>query len=117
MFFKDELIQVIASPEGHLDLVSQKADFHKPSPEEVAERDISLLKLVPPQALVYPTESIPLRIFVSRSLLLQRTKNRGEEGFVSSEALCGIGRQFSYSDWCVNISTVGVIPQGASPGR
>ncbi|XP_061225965.1 cilia- and flagella-associated protein 221 [Neopsephotus bourkii] len=60
---QDELIQVIASPEGHLRLVSQKADFHKPSPEEVAERDISLLKLVPPQALVYPTESIPLRIF------------------------------------------------------
>ncbi|KQK83015.1 primary ciliary dyskinesia protein 1-like protein [Amazona aestiva] len=60
---KDELIQVIASPEGHLDLVSQKADFHKPSPEEAAERNISLLKLVPPQALVYPTESVPLRIF------------------------------------------------------
>lgn len=65
VFFKDELIQVVASPEGQLNLVSQRMDFHKPSPEEAAERDISLLKLVPPQALVYPTESNPLRIFVS----------------------------------------------------
>ncbi|KFV02406.1 Primary ciliary dyskinesia protein 1, partial [Pterocles gutturalis] len=54
---QDELIQVVASPEGQLNL-----DFHKPSPE-VAGKDISLLKLVPPQALVYPTESNPLRIF------------------------------------------------------
>ncbi|KFW80224.1 Primary ciliary dyskinesia protein 1, partial [Manacus vitellinus] len=38
-------------------------DFYKPSPEKVAERDISLLKLVPPRALVYPAESNPLRIF------------------------------------------------------
>lgn len=57
MFFKDELAQVVASPK----------DYHKPSSEEVAERDIGLLKLVPPQALVYPTESNPLRIFVSSS--------------------------------------------------
>ncbi|XP_075286472.1 cilia- and flagella-associated protein 221 isoform X1 [Opisthocomus hoazin] len=60
---QDELIQVVASPEGQLNLVSQWKDFHKPSPEEAAERNISLLKLVPPQALVYPTESNPLRIF------------------------------------------------------
>ncbi|XP_053926680.1 cilia- and flagella-associated protein 221 isoform X2 [Cuculus canorus] len=60
---QDELIQVIASPVGQLNLASQRMDFHKTSPEEVAERDISLLKLVPPQALVYPTESNPLRIF------------------------------------------------------
>ncbi|NXK44051.1 PCDP1 protein, partial [Chauna torquata] len=60
---QDELVQVVASPEGQLNLVSHRTDFHKPSPEEVAERDTSLLKLVPPQALVYPTESNPLRIF------------------------------------------------------
>ncbi|XP_010295683.1 PREDICTED: cilia- and flagella-associated protein 221, partial [Phaethon lepturus] len=60
---QDELIRVVASPEGQLNLVSQRTDFHKPSPEEVAERDIGLLNLVPPQALVYPTESNPLRIF------------------------------------------------------
>ncbi|NWX20590.1 PCDP1 protein, partial [Aegotheles bennettii] len=46
---QDELIQVVASPERQLNLVT--------------ERDISLLKLVPPQALVFPTESNPLRIF------------------------------------------------------
>ncbi|KGL95134.1 Primary ciliary dyskinesia protein 1, partial [Charadrius vociferus] len=57
---QDELIQVVASPEGQLNLVSQRMDFHKPSPEEW---DISLLKLVPPQALVYPPESNPLLIF------------------------------------------------------
>lgn len=67
MFFKDELVQVVPSPEGQLNLVSHRMDFDKPSPEEVAERHVSLLKLVPPQALVYPTESNPLRIFVSRS--------------------------------------------------
>ncbi|XP_040531621.1 cilia- and flagella-associated protein 221 isoform X1 [Gallus gallus] len=50
---QDELAQVVASPK----------DYHKPSSEEVAERDIGLLKLVPPQALVYPTESNPLCIF------------------------------------------------------
>ncbi|GAB0191368.1 cilia- and flagella-associated protein 221 [Grus japonensis] len=60
---KDELVQVVSSPEGQLNLVSQRVDFHKTSPEEAAERNISLLKLVPPQALVYPTESNPLRIF------------------------------------------------------
>ncbi|XP_074949044.1 cilia- and flagella-associated protein 221 [Phalacrocorax aristotelis] len=60
---QDELIQVVASPEGQLNLVSQRMHFNKPSPEGVAERAISLLKLVPPQALVYPTESNPLRIF------------------------------------------------------
>ncbi|XP_015724287.1 cilia- and flagella-associated protein 221 isoform X2 [Coturnix japonica] len=49
---QDELIQVVASK-----------DYHKPSSEEEAGRDISLLKLVPPQTLVYPTESNPLRIF------------------------------------------------------
>ncbi|KFP28655.1 Primary ciliary dyskinesia protein 1, partial [Colius striatus] len=58
-----ELIQVVAFPEEQFDLVSQSVDFHKPPPEEVEERGISLLKLVPPQALVYPTESNPLRIF------------------------------------------------------
>ncbi|XP_065606576.1 cilia- and flagella-associated protein 221 [Cyrtonyx montezumae] len=46
--------------QGELDL---HLDYHKPSSEEEAERGISLLKLVPPQALVYPTESNPLRIF------------------------------------------------------
>lgn len=56
VFFKDEL-----------NLLSQRTDFHKPSLEEAAEKDISLLKLVPPQALVYPAETNPLRIFVSRS--------------------------------------------------
>ncbi|OXB58398.1 hypothetical protein ASZ78_012426 [Callipepla squamata] len=55
---KDELVQVVASPKGQLNL-----EYHKPSSEEEAERDISLLKLVPPRALVYPTESNPLRIF------------------------------------------------------
>ncbi|KFP34627.1 Primary ciliary dyskinesia protein 1, partial [Chlamydotis macqueenii] len=60
---EDELVQVVASPEGQLNLVSQRTDFHIPPPEEVAERDISLLKLVPPQVLVCPTESSPLRIF------------------------------------------------------
>ncbi|XP_025964845.2 cilia- and flagella-associated protein 221 [Dromaius novaehollandiae] len=60
---QDELIQVVASPERQLNLTSQKMDFHEQSPEEVAERDISLLKLVPPQALVHPPESSPLRIF------------------------------------------------------
>ncbi|KFW08933.1 Primary ciliary dyskinesia protein 1, partial [Eurypyga helias] len=60
---QDELVQVVASPEGQLKLVSQRMGFHKTSPEEVAAKDISLLKLVPPQALVYPTESNPLRIF------------------------------------------------------
>lgn len=71
VFFKDELVQVVASPK----------DYHKPSSEEVAERDISLLKLVPPRALVYPTESNPLRIFVSRSWLLHSGKG-GERVFV-----------------------------------
>ncbi|KAJ7407742.1 cilia- and flagella-associated protein 221 [Willisornis vidua] len=69
---KDELIEVVPAAEEQLQLVSQRTDFHKPSPgedfykpspEKVAERDISLLKLVPPQALVYPTESNPIRIF------------------------------------------------------
>ncbi|NXA42762.1 PCDP1 protein, partial [Eudromia elegans] len=60
---QDELIQVIASPEKQLNLTSQQGDFHKQSPEEVAEKDISLLNLVPPQALVHPLESSPLRIF------------------------------------------------------
>ncbi|XP_055574597.1 cilia- and flagella-associated protein 221 isoform X2 [Falco cherrug] len=60
---QDELIQVVASPEGQLNLVSQRMDFYKPSPEDVEKRNISLLKLVPPQALVHPTESNPLRIF------------------------------------------------------
>ncbi|NXJ10006.1 PCDP1 protein, partial [Odontophorus gujanensis] len=55
---QDELVQAVASPKGQLNL-----DYHKPSSEEEAERDISLLKLVPPQALVYPMESNPLRIF------------------------------------------------------
>ncbi|OXB73167.1 UNVERIFIED_CONTAM: hypothetical protein H355_007427 [Colinus virginianus] len=55
---KDELVQVVASPKGQLNL-----EYHKPSSEEEAERDISLLKLVPPRALIYPTESNPLRIF------------------------------------------------------
>ncbi|NXI65516.1 PCDP1 protein, partial [Anseranas semipalmata] len=59
---QDELVQVVASPDGQLNLVSHRMDFHKSSPEG-AERNISLLKLVPPQALVYPTESNPLRIF------------------------------------------------------
>ncbi|XP_027750900.1 cilia- and flagella-associated protein 221 isoform X2 [Empidonax traillii] len=86
----DELIQVAPSAEEQLDLVFQSTDFYKPyseedfykpyseedfykpyseedfykpSPEKVAERDISLLKLVPPRALVYPAESNPLRIF------------------------------------------------------
>ncbi|XP_053838316.1 cilia- and flagella-associated protein 221 isoform X1 [Vidua macroura] len=52
---QDELIQVVPSPEGQL---SQRKDFDK-----AAEGDISLLNLVPPQALVHPTESNPLRIF------------------------------------------------------
>lgn len=73
VFFKDELIHVVASSVGQLNLLSERMDFPKPSPEEAAERDNSLLKLVPPQALVYPTESNPLRIFVSRSWLSQRT--------------------------------------------
>lgn len=73
VFFKDELVQVVPSPEGQLNLVSHRMDFDKPTPEEVAERNVSLLNLVPPQALVYPTESNPLRIFVSRSQLEQRT--------------------------------------------
>ncbi|KFP73430.1 Primary ciliary dyskinesia protein 1, partial [Acanthisitta chloris] len=60
---EDELVQVVASPEEQLTLVSQRTDFQKPSPEEAAEKGISLLKLVPPQALVYPKESNPLRIF------------------------------------------------------
>ncbi|KAJ7403298.1 cilia- and flagella-associated protein 221 [Pitangus sulphuratus] len=78
---QDELIQVAPSAEEQLDLVFQRTDFYKPyseenfykpyseedfykpSPEKVAERDISLLKLVPPRALVYPAESNPLRIF------------------------------------------------------
>nr|XP_021146856.1 cilia- and flagella-associated protein 221 isoform X1 [Columba livia]XP_021146857.1 cilia- and flagella-associated protein 221 isoform X1 [Columba livia]XP_021146858.1 cilia- and flagella-associated protein 221 isoform X1 [Columba livia] len=49
--------------QDELNLLSQRTDFHKPSLEEAAERDISLLKLVPPQALVYPAETNPLRIF------------------------------------------------------
>ncbi|KAF2988651.1 hypothetical protein EK904_007402, partial [Melospiza melodia maxima] len=55
---QDELIQVTPSPspEGQL---SQRRDFDK----EAAEGDISLLSLVPPQALVHPRESNPLRIF------------------------------------------------------
>ncbi|RMC18758.1 hypothetical protein DUI87_04654 [Hirundo rustica rustica] len=53
---KDELIQVVSSPEGQL---SQKTGFDK----EPAEGDISLLNLVPPQALLHPTEINPLRIF------------------------------------------------------
>lgn len=73
VFFKDELIQIVASPEGQPNLVSHSMDFHKPSAKEVAERDISLLNLVPPQALVNPTESNPLRIFVSRSWFPQGT--------------------------------------------
>uniref|UniRef100_A0A8B9QPC0 Primary ciliary dyskinesia protein 1 n=1 Tax=Anas platyrhynchos TaxID=8839 RepID=A0A8B9QPC0_ANAPL len=60
---QDELVQVVPSPEGQLNLVSHRMDFDKPPPEEVAERNVSLLNLVPPQALVYPTESNPLRIF------------------------------------------------------
>ncbi|XP_066409678.1 cilia- and flagella-associated protein 221 [Molothrus aeneus] len=53
---QDELIQVAPSPEGQ---DSQRRDFDK----EAAEGDISLLNLVPPQALVHPRESNPLRIF------------------------------------------------------
>ncbi|XP_068051410.1 cilia- and flagella-associated protein 221 isoform X2 [Anomalospiza imberbis] len=53
---QDELIQVVPSPEGQ---VSQRKDFGK----EAAEGGISLLNLVPPQELVHPTESNPLRIF------------------------------------------------------
>ncbi|XP_031969836.1 cilia- and flagella-associated protein 221 isoform X2 [Corvus moneduloides] len=53
---QDELIQVVPAPEKQL---SQRTDFHK----KAAEGDISLLNLVPPQALVHPTESNPLRIF------------------------------------------------------
>uniref|UniRef100_H0ZMQ0 Cilia and flagella associated protein 221 n=1 Tax=Taeniopygia guttata TaxID=59729 RepID=H0ZMQ0_TAEGU len=53
---QDELIQVVPSPEGQL---SQRKDFDKAA----AEGDISLLNLVPPQALVHPTEINPLRIF------------------------------------------------------
>ncbi|XP_039925779.1 cilia- and flagella-associated protein 221 [Hirundo rustica] len=53
---QDELIQVVSSPEGQL---SQKTGFDK----EPAEGDISLLNLVPPQALLHPTEINPLRIF------------------------------------------------------
>ncbi|XP_066045377.1 cilia- and flagella-associated protein 221 [Chamaea fasciata] len=53
---KDELVQVVPSPEGKL---SQRADFGK----EAAEGDISLLNLVPPPALLHPRESNPLRIF------------------------------------------------------
>ncbi|NWJ02546.1 PCDP1 protein, partial [Crypturellus undulatus] len=60
---QDELIQIIASPERQLKLTSQREDFSKQSPEVVAENDISLLNLVPPQALVHPVESSPLRIF------------------------------------------------------
>ncbi|XP_068263313.1 cilia- and flagella-associated protein 221 [Nyctibius grandis] len=59
----DELIKVVASPAEQPNLVSQRMDIQKPSPEAAAERDISLLNLVPPQALVYTTESNPLRIF------------------------------------------------------
>lgn len=62
VFFKDELIELIPSPEG---LLSQRTEFDK----KAAEGDISLLNLVPPQALVQPTESNPLCIFVSRSWL------------------------------------------------
>ncbi|KAL2302144.1 hypothetical protein Nmel_009559 [Mimus melanotis] len=53
---QDELIQVVPSPEGQL---SQRTEFDK----KAAEGDISLLNLVPPQALIHPTESNPLRIF------------------------------------------------------
>ncbi|XP_041329210.1 cilia- and flagella-associated protein 221 [Pyrgilauda ruficollis] len=53
---QDELIQVAPSPEGQ---PSQRRDFDK----EAAEGDISLLHLVPPQALFHPRESNPLRIF------------------------------------------------------
>lgn len=60
VFFKDELVQVVPFPEGPL---SQRTDFGK----EAAEGDISLLNLVPPQALLHPRESNPLRIFVSKS--------------------------------------------------
>ncbi|XP_026708582.1 cilia- and flagella-associated protein 221 [Athene cunicularia] len=49
--------------QGQLNMVSQSMDVHKPSPEEASESQISLLNLVPPQALVSPTESHPLRIF------------------------------------------------------
>ncbi|KAM9380261.1 cilia- and flagella-associated protein 221 [Phaethornis superciliosus] len=57
---QDELIGIV---EGQFSQISQRTDLHKSSPEEAAERDSSLLKLVPPQALVYPLESNPLRIF------------------------------------------------------
>lgn len=60
VFFKDELFQVVPSPEGQL---SQRTDFGK----EAAKGDISLLNLVPPQALLHPRECNPLRIFVSRT--------------------------------------------------
>ncbi|XP_071602656.1 cilia- and flagella-associated protein 221 [Heliangelus exortis] len=60
---QDELVGAVASPEEQFSQISQRTDLHKSSPEEVAERDSSLLKLVPPQALVYPMESNPLRIF------------------------------------------------------
>uniref|UniRef100_A0A8C9N8K5 Cilia and flagella associated protein 221 n=1 Tax=Serinus canaria TaxID=9135 RepID=A0A8C9N8K5_SERCA len=53
---QDELFQVAPSLEGQL---SQRRDFDK----EEAEGDISLLNLVPPQALVHPREGNPLRIF------------------------------------------------------
>ncbi|XP_059708607.1 cilia- and flagella-associated protein 221 [Haemorhous mexicanus] len=53
---QDELFQVAPSLEGQL---SQRRDFDK----EAAEGDISLLNLVPPQALVHPREGNPLRIF------------------------------------------------------
>ncbi|XP_063256980.1 cilia- and flagella-associated protein 221 [Prinia subflava] len=53
---QDELTQIVPSPERRF---SQRTDFDK----EKAEGDISLLNLVPPQALVHPTEGNPLRIF------------------------------------------------------
>ncbi|TRZ19847.1 hypothetical protein HGM15179_007274 [Zosterops borbonicus] len=53
---QDELVQVVPFPEGQL---SQRTDFGK----EAAEGDISLLNLVPPQALLHPRETNPLRIF------------------------------------------------------
>ncbi|XP_064291177.1 cilia- and flagella-associated protein 221 isoform X1 [Passer domesticus] len=53
---QDELIQLAPSPGGQ---PSQRRDFDK----EAAEGDISLLNLVPPQALFHPRESNPLRIF------------------------------------------------------
>ncbi|NXU77574.1 PCDP1 protein, partial [Oreotrochilus melanogaster] len=104
---QDELVGAGASPEEQFSQISQRTDLHRSSPEEVAERDSSLLKLVPPQALVYPMESNPLRIFVKvRDLFPLRAPFHYKEEF--DQFRRRMKRQSSFTKECPKGSSIPV---------